>query len=243
MAQYNPNEFYKSQYVEEGKENLEQRHKIILSLLNGIIGDKTLEVGCGNGMFARKAALKFNLKNIYGIDLSPVAINSACENGIIGTALNIDKEDFPYQDNFFDTIICGEVIEHLLNPDHLLKEIYRVLKIGGYVLITTPNLASWYNRLLLLFGYQPSFTDISTEYANSNPFESGPAGHLRLYTLKSVTFLLKKYNFKIIKSVGIPVNENLGYGKKYLFLVKLLNLIFYHPSVNSGLCLIAKKSL
>lgn len=241
MSKFYMNEFYKSQYVEEGKENLDQRHEILLSLLEGIVGKKVLEIGCGSGRFAKKVASRFNIENVYGLDISSDAINTACKNGMIGTALNIDDNDFPFKDNFFDTVICGEVIEHLLNPDHLLQEIYRTLKLNSYLVITTPNLASWYNRLLLLLGYQPSFTDISIKYANSNSFTTGPAGHLRLYTLRSMNFLLKKYNFEIIRTVGIPINENLGYGKKYLFLVKLLNFTFRHPSFNSGLCMVVKK--
>lgn len=69
MEQFASNEFYKSQYVEEGEANLEWKHELILSLLKDTIGNKVLEIGCGNGVFARKVALKFNLTEIYGIDI------------------------------------------------------------------------------------------------------------------------------------------------------------------------------
>lgn len=133
------------------------------------------------------------------------------------------------------------MIEHLINPDHLIEEIYRVLKVDGHLVITTPNLASWYNRLLLLCGYQPCFSDISIKYSPNKPFQINPCGHLRLYTFNSLVFLLIKYNFNIVKSLGIGVNEYVGYGMRYNYLIKILNWIFKSPSINSDICILAKK--
>lgn len=127
----------------------------MIGLLEKLIGKDVLEIGCGNGVFAKEISAHFQLNCIYGIDICADAINSACGSGIIGKCINVDAEDFPFEDNYFDTLICGDVIEHLIIPDHLLEEIHRVLKAEGYLLITTPNLVSCYNRLLLLFGHQP----------------------------------------------------------------------------------------
>lgn len=233
--------FYKMQYAERGTANFDVRHEVLLSCLGNVAGDEVLEIGCGNGVFAKKVVAKFQLKKIYGIDISEEAIKSACENGVNGTCLNLDRNNLPYQDNCFDTVICGEVIEHLVDPDHLLEEVYRVLKVNGHLLITTPNLASWYNRLLLLFGYQPLFTGISIRYSYSKPFLVNSCGHLCSYTLASLKFLLERYNFRIIKSIGLKINESVGYGIKYRWLVKLANTIFKSPSLNSGICILARK--
>ncbi len=54
-----------------------------------------------------------------------------------------------------------EVIEHLYNSDLVISEIYRILKRNGILILSTPNLASWINRLVLLLGYQPFSHDVS----------------------------------------------------------------------------------
>jgi SAM-dependent methyltransferase len=55
----------------------------------------------------------------------------------------------PFRDNFFDLIFCGEVIEHTFNTDYFISEVYRILR--WFLIITTPNLASFWNRIFLLF--------------------------------------------------------------------------------------------
>lgn len=55
------------------------------------------------------------------------------------------------------------VIEHLINPDNAISEAYRVLKPGGFLIIATPNQASWVNRVLLLFGHPILGIDLSTK--------------------------------------------------------------------------------
>lgn len=62
-----------------------------------------------------------------------------------------------------------DVIEHLFDIDRLLFEVKRMLKPGGIAVITTSNLASWYNRLSLLFGWQPFWTEVSTKFVIGNP--------------------------------------------------------------------------
>jgi SAM-dependent methyltransferase len=54
-----------------------------------------------------------------------------------------------------DVIIASDVLEHLANPYVFVGEMYRVLRPGGYVVLDTPNLASWHNIFALLVGVQP----------------------------------------------------------------------------------------
>ena len=72
---------------------------------------------------------------------------------------DVTKLDFP--DNYFDFAFFGELFEHIYDLPAFFAEIKRVLKPGGYLALSTPNLAAWYNRILLLFGkcpanYQPT---------------------------------------------------------------------------------------
>jgi SAM-dependent methyltransferase len=52
---------------------------------------------------------------------------------------NLNREGIPYPSQYFDTVIAGEIIEHLHNPDFLIKECYRVLKKNGILILSTPS--------------------------------------------------------------------------------------------------------
>lgn len=69
---------------------------------------------------------------------------------------DLESEPFPYPDNHFDVVICMEIIEHLLHdPMAMLVEIRRVLKPGGALVLTTPNLISWHAILKAIKGISP----------------------------------------------------------------------------------------
>jgi 2-polyprenyl-3-methyl-5-hydroxy-6-metoxy-1,4-benzoquinol methylase len=81
-----------------------------------------LDVGSGSGNFVD--VLKKNQINAVGIDIDEI---------------NFEKDKFPFDDNEFDFIFANAVIEHISNPENLLKEINRIIKDDGYFLLSTPN--------------------------------------------------------------------------------------------------------
>ncbi len=80
---------------------------------------------------------------------------------------DLNTEKISINSDSGDLIFMCEVIEHLYNPDLVLQECHRILKKDGKLLITTPNLTSWFNRILLLFGYFPLNLDISCALRSS----------------------------------------------------------------------------
>jgi len=85
---------------------------------------------------------------------------------------DLSRDPISLPSESIDLITALEVIEHLVNTDHVLREVYRVLKKGGHFLITTPNLAGWINRITILFGYQPYNTEVSTEILAGAPWKT-----------------------------------------------------------------------
>lgn len=69
---------------------------------------------------------------------------------------NFENGIIPFPDNHFDIVIANQVFEHLKNIYHLMDEINRVLKVGGILLFSVPNLASLHCRAQVLFGVQPT---------------------------------------------------------------------------------------
>ena len=80
---------------------------------------------------------KLSIKKVSGIDIAKAGVNEAKKKGIDGICMDIDTGKIPLRDNSVDFIFCGEIIEHLYSPDHLLSEIFRILKPNGKLALTT----------------------------------------------------------------------------------------------------------
>lgn len=106
------------------------------------IGDGVfLDAGCGAGKFIEVLKSKSIGKNIkfYGADFSQSSINY-CKNKYKEVEFKIsDIYNMDYSDNFANYIVCSEVLEHLLEPEKALRELFRVCKIGGLIFLTVPN--------------------------------------------------------------------------------------------------------
>ncbi|WP_031497633.1 glycosyltransferase [Bryobacter aggregatus] len=109
-----------------------------------------------------------------------------------------EKDHFPYPDASFDTVLCCELLEHLTaDPMHMMSEIHRILKPGGSLLITTPNIASLRALNAILQGYHPSF--FPAYILPRKPGEDAEARHNREYTAKEVHLLFWESGFEVTK--------------------------------------------
>jgi glycosyltransferase involved in cell wall biosynthesis/SAM-dependent methyltransferase len=107
-----------------------------------------------------------------------------------------EKDRFPYADEYFSTVICGELIEHLFeDPMHLMGEVNRILKPGGHLVLTTPNVAALRGISAILQGYHPGFFHAYIRPAD----DSGEvdARHNREYTAREIHKLLENAGFAV----------------------------------------------
>lgn len=226
------------------KNKLFDREKIAFKLISKIIkkGDFFLDAGCGNGKFMKLISKNFPNLTLKGIDYSKKEVLEAKKKG-----LNVKQGDLEqginFKKNSFDIVFSGEIIEHLYDPDFLLSEANRVLKKDGFLVLTTPNLCAWFNRILFLFGIQPLFLEPSTKskligagFLKRFKKESQPVGHVRIFTLGALKDLLKESGFKIIKIRGSIFSQ--GLPKWILLFDKMFKI---YPSLSSDLVIIAKK--
>ena len=188
-------------------EQLEDRHRKTLEIFSKYRFERILDVGCGDGNFSMLIGEACKAKEVYGIEVSERGVEMARKNGVKCFQLDVDLEDFPFEDNFFDAVFAGELIEHLFDPDHFLDEVYRVLKPKGVFVLSTPNLASIHNRVALLFGYQPFPMGISARMNVGRAYEPDSEhvqslDHIRVFTLRSLKELLKIHGFKILMVKG-----------------------------------------
>ncbi|MBS7618858.1 class I SAM-dependent methyltransferase [Candidatus Bathyarchaeota archaeon] len=176
----------------------------ILSYIKLPNSSKLLDIGCSTGDLTAHISNKLGITQIFGVDIDKEALSKAKAKGIITYLVDVSRERLPFADSFFEVCIMLNVIEHLENPDHALREAYRVLKNGGVLILTTPNSASWYNRVLFLLGKPILGIDLSAEWGYTYPLgiKQVVSGHRRLYTLDSLKGLLSFHGFKIGKSKG-----------------------------------------
>ena len=147
-----------------------------------------------------------------------------------------------------------EVIEHLYNPDLIISECHRVLKNGGRLIITTPNFASWFNRMLMLFGYFPLNLDISCALRSTGKkdiLSKKPFGdikfnplydvHIKLYTIKTLSLLLEHWKLNVLSKSSYTISDSAHH--KTGFLINTINKILsIFPSLGHGIIIESLKN-
>ncbi|HUS05643.1 MAG TPA: methyltransferase domain-containing protein [Bryobacteraceae bacterium] len=107
-----------------------------------------------------------------------------------------EKDPFPYPDEHFATVLCCELIEHLpSDPMHMMGEINRILKPGGRLVLTTPNIGSVRAIAAIVQGYHPGF--FPAYIRPSRPGEEVEARHNREYTPREIAELLRDSGFEV----------------------------------------------
>jgi 2-polyprenyl-3-methyl-5-hydroxy-6-metoxy-1,4-benzoquinol methylase len=171
-------------------------------------GQKLLDVGCGNGDFLYFA--KSTGRDVIGVDMDPKAVLVAQNKGLnvkLGgvDVLNPDEEEF-------DIITLGHVIEHVHNPVNLLRQCYRLLKKNGYIWIDTPNIESEGHRI---YGINWTLLD--------------PPRHLALFSYNSLRKILEDVGFSNIQDQPYrplckdiyPTSEAISKGKEDAINIKI----------------------
>ena len=163
--------------------------------------------------------------------------------------LNIEKDTFPWQENTFELAVLTEVIEHLPhNPVVPLEEINRVLKPGGYLIITTPNAAKLHHRLKLWAGQSTSFP--ISQLRQVKP-DDGSLYHLhnREYTLGELAQLLEWAGLEVVQAEQVclypPTRKKVAQEPLQSRLVKWTGYMAQqlHSSFKDSLFIVAQKPL
>lgn len=116
-----------------------------------------------------------------------------------------ERDCFPYPDEHFSTVLCCELIEHLSgDPMHLMGEVNRILKPGGHLVLTTPNIVSLRALSAALQGYHPGFFSAYLQPRPGGPVE---ARHNREYTPREIRQLLEEAGFELVLLETGPFRE------------------------------------
>jgi glycosyltransferase involved in cell wall biosynthesis/SAM-dependent methyltransferase len=119
---------------------------------------------------------------------------------------NAEKDPFPYDDGYFSTVLCCELVEHLTeDPMYMMSEINRILRPGGHLVLTTPNIGSLRAIAAILSGYHPGFFPayIRPRVEGEEP----EARHNREYTAREIVHLFQFAGFDMTLLETGPFRE------------------------------------
>ncbi len=174
----------------KGKDNpIEKEEKIMISLLPDADKKKLLDIGCGVGTISKELQKKGF--DVIGIDFSDVGVKKAKKKGVKAKVCDVDKKGLPFDKNSFGVVWAGDVIEHVFDPINLFREITRVMKPKGNVLVTVPNDFNLLMRLYVLI------TGNTPQYLTYKNLEQ--CKHHTMFSWKLLKYMLKKGKLKVEK--------------------------------------------
>lgn len=188
-----------------------ENERAFLSLLEEDKEAKAMDMGCNDGGFTLRVGEKVGTRMISGIEIEEELSALARQKGIEVYRVDLN-ESLPINDGSYDVITAHQVLEHVKNTDLFIREICRLLKPGGYAIISTPNLATWHNIACIFLGYQLFATGISDEINIGNPlspeYKQKTWGGIydaryRVFTYKGLAELFQYHGFSVEKIIGV----------------------------------------
>jgi len=203
----------------------------LISLMPTDSFQKVLEIGMGGGdtlVYIKRNKLA---SEVVGVDLVELP-DSNQHNSLIDKTyfFNVETEEFPFEKNYFDVIIVGDILEHLIDPLKVLKKLAQVLKPHGLILISIPNIRDIKAIYSILMKGR-------FQYTTEGIFDKT---HLRFFCKKDMIDLIKSVDeFTVLKI--FPIQEIASNSPNRKLFNKLTFRIF-EQFLSSQYIFIAKKN-
>jgi len=149
-------------------------------------GSIVLEIGCADGRLANILSIMKKCR-VYCVEKDAAMATIARSKCVELHNIDIERKALPYGEGFFDYIIMGNVLEHMVEPVKVLKAIKRYLSEEGFLIYSVPNIVNWHSRLTIFSG--------KFEYSQSGVFDST---HLHFYNLNSAKKLGEDAGYSIL---------------------------------------------
>ena len=148
--------------------------------------NRLLDIGCGAGSFGALLKKERGVSEVFGIELIPDAWKKA-RNVLDGAILgNIEKLSLPFEQGYFDCIVCADVLEHLIDPVAVLRKLSHVLADDGVIVISIPN--ARYHQIISMLA-SGAWTYYEAGIMDST--------HLRFFTEETVVCMVKDAGLEV----------------------------------------------
>lgn len=174
--------------------HMKSRYKFLLSTVERYAsGKRVLEIG--SEPYQIPVCLQEMGYEVIGIDIDPSRGEKHIEDhGLDIRAADLNQDELPLENDSVDVVIFSEVFEHLFQPLHALREIHRVLKRDGIMLLTTPNLYRLGNIVRFIKG--GGFDNAYNQWEKQETI--GHMGHVRQYSKPQLRTFIEKVGFEIV---------------------------------------------
>jgi ubiquinone/menaquinone biosynthesis C-methylase UbiE len=176
----------------------------LIKAINPAQGLKVLDIGCGEGFITNEIKKTFPSFDVYGLDYAVSAIKYAHKNFTDVNFIVANAYHPPYQDHSFDIVICNNLYEHVPDPLYLLKQMGRVLKPNGVIIISTPSRYRLSNIQNIILGRGVKFMSKL---------------HVTEYTVGQVHEQLNFGGYDVLKSYSPPIKERKLTRRLFKFMV------------------------
>lgn len=179
---------------------------------------RVLEYGPGAGGFLRALAEK-GYKNIYGCDIGNYIAKDTVPRLRGFAELDLSFDRLPWDDASFDAVAAWEVLEHVENPHHAIREAHRVLRPGGSFFISVPNIFHIVSRLVFLKrGVFPQWNE-SNNHISVFPHGIFEKTVLKYFDLIKEGFVYTVVQLPLLKHVSF-FPENQWFGRWVYYVLK-----------------------
>jgi SAM-dependent methyltransferase len=150
-----------------------------------------LDLGCSGGLLTER--LRSAGHHVTGVDV--IEVPGARERMDRLLIADLDQGVPAEAGSGYDLVVAADVLEHLREPERLLRDARRVLRPGGSMIACVPNVGHWYPRFRTLLG--------RFDYDQRGPLDRG---HLRFFTRRSITRMCRREGFAVrrVEPVGLP---------------------------------------
>jgi len=197
-------------------------HDTIESILSGGSGGRLLDVPAGEGALARRLA-RFGYE-VSCADLYPELFKA--------DEFEIKQADLdgrlPYEDASFAYLVCIEGLEHIENPANAIREFARLLRPGGTLIVSVPNIMNIEERFKwLLSGHTSHFKPLSAEVVqgirNDHPTTEEAAMHVNPIGYSEIRYLLEKNGFELERAYRDKPKANSWAFRPVVGLIRLIS--------------------
>jgi len=170
----------------------------VLDVLGSLEGLRALDVGCGDGELLERAATRWRTADLWGVEFTrPERPLDRLGVRVVTADL---RSGLPFRSHSMDVVISTETLEHLVDPDGCLREVRRVLRPGGRILLTIPNATGYFP-----FHYLGWWIPTRTLRRKFLPYEH-PANTQQpvdtLYEFHEILDLLRRNDLRVRRLVG-----------------------------------------